>query len=344
MSTHQDTPPHASVQLSVVVIGRNEGSRLERCLASVYAMKAIAPLEVIYVDSGSSDNSREMAARLGARVLPLSDGAMTAARARNAGWRAATGNVILFLDGDVVLHPQFAERALQALFADPHRAAVWGDRREADPCQSVYVRVMDLDWIYPYGDSPFFGGDVVIRRESLQAVQGYDESLIAGEEPEMCRRMRALGWRIEHIDAPMTAHDLAITHFAGYWRRARRTGYAFAQVADRFRSTSDPFWSAKVSRNMVRGSFWLLSPIAAIVLSVLVRSPWPFAVWLLLLLVMSLRTVASQRWKSHHWPTLLLHGFHSHLQQVPIMVGQVQYFLDRRHSRARTLIEYKDRA
>ena len=324
--------------LSIVIIGRNEGERLERCILTAQAIEGWTPREILYVDSGSTDGSLELAARLGATVLPLSPGAFTAARARNLGWRHAAGELILFLDGDTILNADFPLAALAELQKNPANAAAWGHRREICACLSVYVRVLDLDWIYPPGESLFFGGDVLVRRAALEAVNGFDEMLIAGEEPEMCRRMRTLGWRIQHIDVPMTLHDLAITRFSQYWRRSQRAGYAFAAVSARFRSTADPFWSSDARRNRLRGLFWLLTPVVALAASLALLSPWPLTIWILLLLAVALRTALQNRWKKVDWATLLLYGFHSHLQQIPIFLGQLQY----RFNRNKTLMEYKD--
>jgi cellulose synthase/poly-beta-1,6-N-acetylglucosamine synthase-like glycosyltransferase len=324
--------------LSIVIIGRNEGERLERCILTAQAIEGWSPAEVLYVDSGSTDGSLDLAARLGATVLPLPPGAFTAARARNLGWRQAVGELVLFLDGDTILDAKFPLAALAELQKSPTNAAAWGHRREICPCLSIYVRVLDLDWVYPPGETLFFGGDVLVRRVALEAVNGFDETLIAGEEPEMCRRMRTLGWHIQHIDAPMTLHDLAITRFSQYWRRSQRAGYAFAAVSARFRATSDPFWSEESSWNRQRGLFWLLSPIVALVASVALLSPWPMTIWLLLLLAFAARTARQYRWKPAPWTTLLLYGLHSHLQQIPIFFGQVQFLLNRN----KALMEYKD--
>ena len=324
--------------LSVVIICRNEGERLERCILSTQAIHGWQPAEILYVDSGSTDGSLDLAARLGATVLPLSPGTFTAARARNLGWRNASAELILFLDGDTILNSDFPLAALTELRKDPTNAAAWGHRREICPCLSIYVRVLDLDWVYPPGETPYFGGDVLIRRAALEAVNGFDETLIAGEEPEMCRRMRNLGWRIQHIDVPMTLHDLAITRFSQYWRRSQRAGYAFAAVSARFRTSSDQFWSGEVWRNRLRGLFWLLTPVLALAASVALLSLVPVAIWLLILFAMAARTAWQYRWKSAPWSTLLLYGFHSHLQQIPILFGQLQFLFNRN----KALMEYKD--
>ena len=333
-----ETLPVILPSLSVVIIGRNEGERLQRCLASAQAIEGWRPSELLYVDSGSTDGSPEAAAQLGAKVLALPPGRFTAARARNLGWRHASGEMVLFLDGDTILDADFPLAALDELRKDDTDAAVWGHRREICPCLSVYVRVLDLDWVYEPGETLFFGGDVLVRRAALESVHGFDDSLIAGEEPELCRRMRNLGWRIQHIDVPMTLHDLAITRFSQYWQRSKRAGYAFASVSARFRATSDPFWSTEASGNLRRGIFWLITPILALTASLAFLTIWPFTLWLLVLLAFALRTAWQSRWKPTDWKTLVLYGFHSHLQQIPIFFGQVQFWFNRE----KKLMEYKD--
>jgi cellulose synthase/poly-beta-1,6-N-acetylglucosamine synthase-like glycosyltransferase len=324
--------------LSVVIIGRNEGERLERCILSAQNVAGWTPSEILYVDSGSTDGSVDLAARLGAIVLPLSPGAFTAARARNLGWRQAAGELVLFLDGDTILNADFPLAALAELQKDASNAAAWGHRREVCPCLSVYVRVLDLDWVFAPGETPYCGGDVLMRRAALESVGGFDETLIAGEEPEMCRRMRTLGWHIQHIDHPMTLHDLAITRFSQYWRRSQRAGYAYAAVSARFRDTSDPMWSEDARRNRLRGLFWIATPLVALTASITLMSLLPLALWLLIVLAAAARTASQNRWKQASWTTLLLYGFHSHLQQIPIFSGQLQFLFNRN----KALMEYKD--
>ena len=110
-----------------------KGFRLERCLLSVRAMENPGgEVELIYVDSASTDNSREVARALGARVLTVSPTRPTAALGRNAGWRAASAPVVLFLDGDTLLHPAFVRESLPE-FRNESVVAVWGHRREIYP-------------------------------------------------------------------------------------------------------------------------------------------------------------------------------------------------------------------
>ena len=210
--------------ISVVVIGRNEGQRLARCLESIRLIRGFdgESIEIIYVDSASKDGSPELASTYGAEVIIVHAERPTAALGRNAGWRAAKSEFVLFLDGDTVLHPDFVKAALEPMLQDASIVAVWGHRREIHPEVSIYNRILDLDWVYAPGIAEFCGGDVLMRRRALEEVGGYDNELIAGEEPEMCRRMRARGYRILHIDHPMTGHDLQMTRLSQYWKRATR--------------------------------------------------------------------------------------------------------------------------
>lgn len=329
-----------SLDISVVVIGRNEGPRLARCLASVQAADWQGlRRELIYVDSASTDDSTALAARLGARVLELGAARPCAAAARNIGWRAARGALVLFLDGDTVLHPQFVTRAA-AVLADPSVVAVWGHRRESRPEQSVYTRVLDLDWIFPTGRSDYFGGDALVRRHALAEVGGFDDALVAGEEPELCRRLRARGGQIEHIDAPMTRHDLAITTARGWWTRAERAGLAYAQVAARYAGTADPLWWREARRNRVHGSALLSLPV---LLSLALWLQPALALGLLLaVLALGLRSAWRCRWKCPGQPALACaYALHSHLQQVPILAGQWRWWRLQRAQRAPELIEYQ---
>jgi GT2 family glycosyltransferase len=327
--------------ISVVVIGRNEGKRLERCLESIARAPGNLIREVIYVDSRSTDGSVELACRGGATAITLNPGRTTAAMGRNAGWTRATSDLILFLDGDTILDPDFPVVACKALAQDAQISVVWGHRREINPQASVFNRVLDLDWIYPPGITEFCGGDAMMRRKALVEVEGFDDSLIAGEEPDLCRRMRALHYKILHIDHPMTGHDLQITRWNQYWKRASRAGHAYAEISARFRKSGDPFWSADRRRNLLRGSFWLISFVAATVTTVRF-GVMPLVVWLSLFCVMALRSAWKARWKCGNLGTLLLYGFHSHFQQIPVLFGQLQYELTKGRSGARQIIEYKE--
>ena len=337
-----DATAGANAALGVVIIGRNEAKHLGACLASVRAIQGMpGNVPVIYVDSGSTDGSPRLAAEAGVQVIELETTRPTAALGRNAGWRALASELVLFLDGDTILAPDFPRLASEALERDPQIVAVWGHRREIHTDRSIYNRVLDLDWLHAPGFTDHCGGDVLMRRSALEAAGGYDAELIAGEEPELCRRLRAAGGKILHVDAPMTGHDLALDRFRQYWRRAIRTGYAYAEVSRRYRDTPDPLWMDESRRNLARGSFWIATPIVAAVASIAARSPLPILMWASLLAALALRSAWKTRWKTRDWVTLAAYGLHSHVQQIPMLWGQVRYSLERARGKKAALIEYK---
>ena len=135
---------------------------------------------------------------------------------------------------------------------------------------------------------------------------------------------------------------MQITRWSQYWKRATRAGHAYAEVSERFRNSEDPFWTSDRRRNILRANCWIVSLAAAIAASVLF-GVLPIALWFGLLLLLSARSAWKARWKRATPGVLLLYGLHSHLQQVPIFVGQLQYELSKRRKRSLKLIEYKQR-
>lgn len=238
--------------LGIVVIGRNEGDRLVRCLASIKHQAT-----VIYVDSGSTDDSVAEAKATGASIVEL-DMTMpfTAARARNAGWRKlpAATRLVQFIDGDCVLQPGWLAVGQAALEADDALAVVFGRCREVAPEASRYNWLCDVEWTVAPGDARSFGGIAMVRRVALEAVAGYADDMIAGEEPELAIRLRKRNWRIHSLAAEMVLHDAAMTRLGQWWRRTRRSGHAMAELSARHRgspmhdyarrSASALFWGA----------------------------------------------------------------------------------------------------
>jgi hypothetical protein len=151
------------------------------------------------------------------------------------GWRGCLEDgpldYVQFIDGDCALQPGWIDTAKAFLDENPQAAVVHGRRRERYPEATVYNQLCDWEWDRPAGQAKSCGGDAMMRLAAFQAVGGYDPGLIAGEEPELCVRLRAAGWQIWCLDAEMTLHDAAMTRFGQYWKRAQRAGHAYAEGA-----------------------------------------------------------------------------------------------------------------
>ncbi|MFG0244496.1 MAG: glycosyltransferase family 2 protein [Phycisphaerales bacterium JB052] len=219
--------------VGVVAIGRNEGERLKRCLTSAVACTD----SVVYVDSGSTDGSVEFAKSIGVEVVDLDTSIpFTAARARNAGIECLTQKwgglaYVQVLDGDCEIRDGWVQIAHAFLESNPQAAVVCGRRRERHPEQTMYNHLCDLEWDTPVGKARSCGGDALFRLTCFDQVGGYNPSVIAGEEPELCVRLRAAGFEVHRIDHEMTWHDASMTTLSQYWKRAKRAGHAYAQGA-----------------------------------------------------------------------------------------------------------------
>ena len=250
----QNSSPHSLKGVGLVVIGRNEGERFVSCLASL-------PIDVpaVYVDSGSTDDSVANAQAANVRVVHLSnDAGFTAARARNLGWRTLTEkfpnlDFIQFIDGDCSLDSGWLGEALVAIDQNDQLAVVFGRRRERYPYLSFYNGQCDREWDVPIGEVLTCGGDALMRVAALDKVGGYNDQLIAGEEPDLCLRMRSLGWRIRRIKSEMTLHDAAIFTFGGWWQRAERAGHAYAEHVFMHGRSAIPSWSRALASMLVWG-------------------------------------------------------------------------------------------
>lgn len=221
---------HSNFSIAAVIIGRNEGERLIRCLDSVRGTVQ----RIVYVDSGSTDGSIPAAKSAGAEVVDLDISIpFTAARARNAGikelQKGDAPDYVQFIDGDCELRSGWIASGSAFLDGHPAVAVVSGRLREKHPEASLYNRLCDREWNTPIGQVSACGGIAMIRWEALNQAGGFKADLIAGEEPELCVRLRSKDWEIWRLDEEMGLHDAAMTRFGQWWKRARRSGYAAAE-------------------------------------------------------------------------------------------------------------------
>lgn len=325
--------------VGIVAIGRNEGERLKRCLRSAVG----ATDRVVYVDSGSTDGSCDFARSLGVEVVDLDTSIpFTAARARNAGMQRLCERwegleFVQFVDGDCEFAAGWIHTSVAFLQEHDSCAVVCGRRRERFPDASVYNRITDLEWDTPVGQAKSCGGDALFRLDRIRTVDGYRESLIAGEEPELCVRLRASGWTVHRIDAEMTLHDAALTRFSEFWKRSKRAGHAYAEGAAIHGRGPD--------RHGVRGTrsavLWgLVMPIAAMLLAW-----WTFGLsvlaMLLLFVLQGLRVRAMQRRRGRSPRDANLMALFTMLAKPAQATGVVRYWVRRWTGANPRLIEYK---
>ena len=217
--------------IGVVVIGRNEGERLKQCIRSL----AASHLHLVYVDSASSDDSVAFVREQGFDVIELDMSIpFSAARARNEGFRYLLEcypetEYIQFVDGDCEVNDQWVQVAHDYLQKHPSLAAVCGRCRERYPEKTTYNYLCDLEWDTPVGPAAATGGIFMCRVTALLSVDGFNPQVIAGEEPEMCFRLRQQGWKLERIDAEMVLHDANMTTLTQWLKRTERSGHAYAQ-------------------------------------------------------------------------------------------------------------------
>lgn len=258
--------------LGLVAIGKDEGERLKACLRS-----APGGVPIVYVDSGSQDGSVAFAISIGARVVELDkEQPFTAARARNEGFRELFSlfpqlEFVQFVDGDCELEAGWLIAGERFLSAQGEYAVACGRRRERFPNASFYNRMCDEEWDTPIGDAPACGGDALYRVSAFAAAGGFDPLLIAGEEPELCARLRKNGWRIRRLDDPMTIHDANITRTSQWWMRSVRCGFGYAQVWWKTRSEGG---ASIYGRQIASALFWTLGVNAFALALALATSPW----------------------------------------------------------------------
>lgn len=321
--------------LGVVIIGRNEGQRLIRCIQSLHAHIPFC----VYVDSASSDGSLDAAKKMGVYSIALDmSKPFTAARARNAGFETLLKlfphtEFVQFVDGDCEVLHGWLGTGVEFLQQNPQVAVVSGVLSERFPQKTIYNKLCDLEWKMPVGSVKACGGNALIRTSAFNAAGGFLETIIAGEEPELCVRLRAQGWKIWHINATMMLHDANMTSFKQWWKRTVRAGYAYAEGARLHGAAPEYHWVAESKRALWWGLY-----IPLVILFILVTKPVLGLLSLLIYPLQMLRLVL----KSHlPFKTACLQAFFLTIGKFAEMLGQLKFFYHQWQNKSAQLIEYK---
>ncbi|PAX52222.1 glycosyltransferase [Brunnivagina elsteri] len=321
--------------IGIVVIGRNEGNRLKTCLLSLIKEENT----IIYVDSGSTDGSVEFANSLGVFVIELDLSIpFTAARARNTGFayllqQKPDIEFVQFVDGDSQIVEGWLTRATVEMLIQPDVVVVFGYLRELFPKASIFNRVCNVEWYASPGEAKYCGGIAMMRVSALKQVGGFNPALIAGEEPELCVRLRQAGGKILAIDAEMAQHDAAMTSFSQWCKRSIRNGYAYAEGA-----WSHNHWARESRRIWFWGLFLPLLTIASffptkglsILLFVIANTYLFYRVYSITLL------------KGFEQKDSIIYGLFCTIDKYPMLYGQIQFHTLRLFKRSQPIMEYKN--
>jgi GT2 family glycosyltransferase len=297
--------------IGIVVIGRNEGERLAASLDSVSRLA----VPMVYVDSGSTDGSVE---HVRARAMPVVELdpslPFTAARARNEGFRWFRDVAyVQFVDGDCVLAAGWLQKAAEFLDRHADVAVVCGRLREEFPRATVYQLLCDIEWDVPAGEASACGGIAMVRAAAFEAVGGFRADRLCGEEPELCARLRAAGWRVWRLPDAMATHDARMKRFGQWWKRSQRTGYGYAADTALWRRESRRAW------------FWGFTLPVAALLSMVLAGPAALALLALYpLQVVRLALRGARSARENWWHALFLV-----VGKFPETLGQLQYLARR---------------
>jgi GT2 family glycosyltransferase len=333
----------SSQEIAIVVIGRNEGERLKACLRAAGCSSFKGARTVVYADSGSTDGSAEYARSVGCRVVQLDPARpFSAARARNEGFDCAMtlapdAAFVQFVDGDCELEEGWLERGAAALNERSDVGLVRGHLREMRPEASVYNRMCDLEWQQTPGEIAACGGIFMARAAAFRAAGGFRPEVIAAEDDELCVRVRMRRWKILMIDAPMARHDAAMTRFSQWWRRARRTGHAYAQVAALHGDGEERYFVRDRQRILMWG---MALPVAALAFAPLTNGLSLAAMLGLyaLQLVYTARGCLMRGWRSGDaW----VYASFAVISRFPALLGLIEYHWRQDHGQAMTIIEHK---
>ena len=195
--------------LSIIVIGKNEAAHLPDCFSSIKRVCSDIPHEIIYVDSGSTDESLSIASQF-ARCCLVSDPNPTPGLGRRIGSEEAKGDWLLFLDGDMRLENGFLEQAFAA--ADrTGSAAITGIRHDIyyQAGKKVSENANYFHCITARAAIEF-GGALLIRREALTTSLGWSSDTIACEENELHSRLIKYHLHVLELPVPMIIHSDAV--------------------------------------------------------------------------------------------------------------------------------------
>ncbi len=180
--------------VAVIIVSHNYGRYLSYAIESALA-QTIRPLDIIVVDDASADDTREVAMRYAAKGVSYLHGDWkNVGRARNAALAQTKADLLVFLDADDLLHPQYCACGIEALLKKQDAAIAYPDHQCFGNSKEYLRRPETLDW-QRFDDSNSMSAVSMVRRDALVQVGGWNESPHQHADWITWRRVLALGWK-----------------------------------------------------------------------------------------------------------------------------------------------------
>ena len=331
---------NSNEHLGFVVIGRNEGKRLKKGLLAIQSLCPQAP--IVYVDSGSDDDSVTFAASLNILIVELNMSVpFTAARARNAGFEKLMQmhqelSYVQFMDGDCELLSGWVDVAIAELEKNEEIGIVSGRRTERFPEASIYNELIDIEWNTPIGETLAVLGDMCVKVKIFKKIDGFDETIIAAEDDDFCLRARKAGYKTYRLDAAMSMHDANILHISQWYKRAKRGGHGYANIYHLHGQSPLNYFQRQIQSVLFWGFLiplvFLLSIYFLPLLAISIFITYVFFI---------IKTILGRLNRGTPFKTSLYYGFLIYTGKTPEFIGILQYCKNHLLSRKHQLIEYK---
>jgi len=315
------TLPH----VSVIIIGRNEARNLPACIQSIREMDYPQDrLELMYVDTDSTDGSPDVARSLGVTVYEEHSDLPSAGRARNRGWREAQYEIVHFVDGDMTVAPGYLKQAVRHLGNDGV-VCVIGRLDEKRQHSNPIAATLHYTWRARqpgFVDAPGAGGTFL--KSALDEIEGYNSNILRGEETDLGFRLRAAGYRMLMIEAVMGTHDYDIQTLGQLVKWLLRMGYSFGAVLG-----TPP--QASLANDRARARNLLVQAVLLVIylgLALAMRWWWMLPLWPLALVLFVIVRYWNLDVPQRRWAAIRYYGL-VYLAKPIIIAGIVQYWWQR---------------
>jgi len=268
--------------VSIVVIGRNESDNLDHTFHAIGKMDyPQSKLELIYVDTGSSDNSVEIARKYTGNVYEEHSVWPSSGLARNRGIQESGHEIIHFIDGDIAIDPDYLKKAIKQI-SEPGVDAVTGYFTERD-MNSYFNRIMairrdGIDHKKHFCESTNGGGTYL--KKALIHVDGYDERILKGQESELGYRFREAGYKIIFIDSVQGSHNFDLNGWADFFKSKYVYGRSYGFIL-KLKEDINPFikgFKKAAVKVLINNTFSVL----LILVCLLINAEWVILLYYLL--------------------------------------------------------------